>query len=401
VRGWRALALIGLVAGVGAVGTLTVGAAVGMGSRDLLDLTSYLAPALLVTVIAMAITRPLLTSASIGQRLAAIGTVGAVVAIANLVVLSRTMFVSGHDTALLGVLLLYSAGAGIGSALALARSSASAIDRLASTARSIGKGSLEVRVGKIEAGPELDALARTLDEMAGRLQQVVEREREVDSLRRDLITAVSHDLRTPLASLRAMIEAIDEGVVQDAPTLRRYAAEMRRSVTQLVDMVDDLFELAQADAGAIEAETRRASVDEVVRSAMAAVEPQAREKRLVLTAELNGAEDATCSPRVVRVLQNLLLNAVRHTPAEGTVWIDARRRPATIELSVRDTGEGIAAEHIDRIFDPFFRGDPARSGTGAGLGLALTKRIVEALGGRIEAESTPGRGSRFAVTLPR
>ena len=197
-----------------------------------------------------------------------------------------------------------------------------------------------------------------------------------------------------------MVEAIDEDVVRDPPTLRRYAAEMRRSVTQLVDMVDDLFELAQVDAGAIEAETRRARLDEVVRSAMAAVEPQAWQKGLALSANLNGAEDITCSPRMVRVLQNLLLNAVRHTPAEGSVRIDVHRGPKGVEVSVRDTGEGIAAEQLRHVFDPFFRGDPARSGGGAGLGLALASRIVEALGGRIEAESVPGRGSRFAVTLP-
>ena len=397
---WRAPALVGLVSGVGALGTLAVGAAVGMPSRDLIDLASYLAPAVLVTIIAMALTRPLLMRASVGQRLVAIGTVGAVISIANLVVLSRTMFVNGHDTTLLGVLLLYLVGAGIGAALVLARSSILAIGRLAATARSIGEGSLEARVGQIDAGPELDALASTVDEMAARLQEAVEREREVDSLRRDLITAVSHDLRTPLASLRAMVEAIYEDVVRDPPTLRRYAAEMRRSVTQLVDMVDDLFELAQVDAGAIEAETRRARLDEVVRSAMAAVEPQAWQKGLALSANLNGAEDITCSPRMVRVLQNLLLNAVRHTPAEGSVRIDVHRGPKGVEVSVRDTGEGIAAEQLRHVFDPFFRGDPARSGGGAGLGLALASRIVEALGGRIEAESVPGRGSRFAVTLP-
>jgi two-component system sensor histidine kinase BaeS len=103
---------------------------------------------------------------------------------------------------------------------------------------------------------------------------------------------------------------------------------------------------------------------------------------------------------MIRVLHNLLANAVRHTPADGTIRVDARRLPTGLEVAVEDTGEGITPEDLERVFDPFFRADPARTGPGAGLGLAVAKRIVEALGGRIEAKSEPARGSRFAVLLP-
>jgi two-component system sensor histidine kinase BaeS len=126
----------------------------------------------------------------------------------------------------------------------------------------------------------------------------------------------------------------------------------------------------------------------------------AHDKGLSLVADLNGAEDAACSPRLVRVIQNLLVNAVRHTPADGTVRIEAQRSGGGLEVSVLDTGEGISPQDLERVFDPFFRADPARQGSGAGLGLALAKRIVEALGGSIRAESQPSRGSRFAITLP-
>jgi two-component system sensor histidine kinase BaeS len=120
----------------------------------------------------------------------------------------------------------------------------------------------------------------------------------------------------------------------------------------------------------------------------------------VLVADLGGAEGVPCSPRLTRVLQNLLANAVRHTPADGTIRIAARRAADRLEVAVEDTGEGIAPEDLVRVFEPFFRGDRSRSGGGAGLGLALAKRIVETLGGRIGAESTPAQGSRFAVQLP-
>jgi signal transduction histidine kinase len=400
VIGWRAIALAAAVAVAGALGTLLAGAIVGMDSGELAHLAALIAPALLATIVAIALTRVLLSKTSMRQGMVAVAFVGAVAAIANLVVLARQMVVGEHDATTLAVLFLYSAAAGVGAALALAGSRARAVDRLAENARRLGEGDLAARVGQLEAGPELDTLARTLDEMAERLQRAQEREREVEATRRDLVTAVSHDLRTPLASLRAMVEAIDEGVVDDPPTMRRYAGEMRRSVAQLVAMVDDLFELAQLDAGAIEAETTRAKLGEVVRSAVATVELAAEEKGLSVIADLNGTDELPCSPRLIRVLQNLLVNAVRHTPADGTVRLEAHRSPAGLELVVADTGEGIEPQDLDRVFDPFFRGDPARHGTGAGLGLALAKRIAEALGGTIAAQSEPGRGSRFAVTVP-
>ena len=400
MKNWRALVLLAAVAAVGATGTFVVGAATGMGSSELRHLAAYVVPALLVTVAAMWVAGRSLAGASLAQRFVVVGALGAAVALANLWVLSRQMFVSEHDATLLGVLLLYSVGAGVGAAVVTARSSARAVRRLTATAGALRDGDLDARAGQIEGGPELDVLAATLDDMAARLQGAQERERHIEATRRDLVTAVSHDLRTPLASLRAMVEAIDERVVDDPESMRRYAQQMRRSVRQLGAMVDDLFELAQLDAGAIETETRRARLGEVVSTAVATVGLQAEEKGLSLVAELNGADDAPCSPRLARVIQNLLVNAVRHTPADGSVRIEARLAADALEVAVADTGEGIAPQDLARVFDPFFRADPARQGAGAGLGLALAKRIVEALGGEISAESEPSRGARFEVTLP-
>lgn len=401
MTGWRPLVLLVAVASVGAIGTFAIGAATGMGGAELWDLAAYVAAALVVTVAAMAAAGLVLARTSLAQRFVAVGALGAAVSLANLWVLSRQMFVSDHDATLLGVLLLYSVGAGVGAGVVAARTSVRALGRLASTARALGEGELDARTGELDAGPELDRLARTVDEMAARLQLALDRERAAEAIRRDLISAVSHDLRTPLSSLRAMVEAVNDGVIDDPATVRRYATEMRRSVNQLVTMIDDLFELAQVEAGAIEAETERALLGEVVNAAVAAVRLQAEEKGLALETNLAGTEDVPCSPRLVRVLQGLLVNAVRHTPADGTVRVEARRSADGLELAVADTGEGIPADDLDRVFDPFYRVDPARSGGGAGLGLALAKRIVEALGGRISAESESARGSRFAVVLPR
>jgi signal transduction histidine kinase len=397
---WRTLGIVAAVALVGGVATLVAGAVTGMQGDEILHLVGALVPAAAVTVAAAAAAGPLLARASLRQRFVAIGVLAAVVTMANLVVLAMQMFVSDHDASLVLVLLLYAVGAGVAAALVVARRSDAAVRALERTARRLGRGDLDARVGAIEGGAELEVLGGSLDEMAERLQLAHRREAEAERMRRDLITTISHDLRTPLASLRAMVEAIDERVVEDAPSLRRYAVEMRRSVHQLGSMVDDLFELTQLDAGAIEAETSRARLDDVVTSALAAVELTAREKGLRLVPELGAAADASCSPRVERVLQNLLTNAVRHTPADGTVRIEAHRAEGRLRVAVQDSGEGIASEDLARVFDPFFRADRARSGPGAGLGLALAKRIVEALGGRIVAESPSEAGARFAFDLP-
>jgi signal transduction histidine kinase len=396
----RPLAMLLALVLLGAGGALLVAAALGMDASELAHLAGLLAPAAVVTVAAAMLASSLLRRTSLRQRYLAIAAVGTLVALANLFALTQAMFVSTRAATVLAVVLTYASAAGLAAAHASARSSAAALDRVTGTARIVGDGDLSARVGPLEAGPELDRLAATIDQMADRLQAVRDQEERVEQTRRDLITAVSHDLRTPLANLRAMVEAIDDHVVTDPPTIRRYAADMRRSVGQLSSLVNDLFELVQVDAGAIEAEIERARLGDVVASAIATVELEATRKGVVLSADVRGTEAEACSPHVSRVLQNLLVNAVRHTPSDGTIRVEGRRDPEALRLVVQDTGEGIAASDLPHIFDPFYRVDPARSGDGAGLGLALAERIVRALGGTIEVVSRLDRGTRFDVTLP-
>ncbi len=397
----RVAALIVVVAAAGALAALAVGAMLGMSAGDLAQLLVPLGVSTLVTVGTALLANAVLTGTSLRSRFLVVAILGAGVALANLAVMARLMLVSEHDLAVVMLLVVFAAGTAVALAVVLASGSTRAVDRLVVGARRLGDGELETPIGDLDAGPELDELARSMDEAADRLRTARDREHQAEQMRRDLIVAVSHDLRTPLASLRAMVEAIDDGVVEDVPTVRRYVGEMRRSVDQLVGMVEDLFELTQLDAGAIRAETARASVEDVVRSAVSAIEPTAELKGLTVVTDLAGAAGASCSPRLVRVLQNLLVNAIRHTPPDGTVRIEAVRTDRGLVLAVEDTGEGIADADLPRVFEPFFRADQARGGGGSGLGLALAQRIVQAMGGSIAAERRPAAsGARFAVELP-
>ena len=402
----RLLLLPGVVTVAGALGAVLVAAVVGMNAGAVEQLLGLLGPAVVATLAGAALAERQLGSASLRLRFGAVAALASCFALSNLVVLSWAMFVNPHDAALLGALLVYSVAVGMAVALLLGKSTAAAVERLEHAAHRLGRGDLTARTDDDEpamvdsGGPELWMLARTLDEMAERLQQAQARERDAEAVRRDLISAVSHDLRTPLASLRAMVEAVADEVIDDPASLRRYSFEMGRSVGQLSKLVDDLFELAQLEAGVIATETRRSRLGEIVETALATVAVPAAEKGLRLVAEVDTTADLTCSPRLERVLLNLLHNAVQHTPADGTVRLAATLRDDWIELAVEDTGSGIRREDLDRVFDPFFRADPARHGPGAGLGLALSRRIVEAMGGRISAESVAAGGARFAVSLP-
>jgi signal transduction histidine kinase len=223
----RTAALATAVAAVAVLGSLATSALLGMHASETAHIAALLGSAAVATVLAAVAAPHLLSRASASTRMVAAPIVAIVVALANLAALALDMIVEGHDAKVLLILLVYALGAGLTVAVALARASAPAFARIGQMVNALGQGDLSARVGELEAGPEMDALARTLDQMAERLEHVRERERQVETMRKDLITAVSHDLRTPLASLRAMVEAVADAVVTDPSTLRRYASERR------------------------------------------------------------------------------------------------------------------------------------------------------------------------------
>ncbi len=217
---------------------------------------------------------------------------------------------------------------------------------------------------------------------------------------RNLVAAASHDLRTPVTSLRLLAEAVDDRIV-DGAERREYVTRMRTHIDALEAMIDDLFELSRIEAGDIGWPTERLRLDELVTETVEAMAVHAEPKGIAVRAQLPDRLTARANrERVRRVLFNLIQNAIRHTPADGEVVVRAKRLADAIVVDVADTGAGIVPEERERVFAPFYRGgSDARAGGSAGLGLAVARAIVEAHGGRIWLPST-ARGACVRFTLP-
>ncbi|MGN6215906.1 MAG: sensor histidine kinase [Solirubrobacterales bacterium] len=236
--------------------------------------------------------------------------------------------------------------------------------------------------------------------LAARLAMEERANREVEEARRALVAAASHDLRTPLASLRLLVESIDDGVAT-GETRDRYLREIRTHVAVLSDLIDDLFELSRIEAGDISWTMRQVELRELIDDTVAAMRAPAAERGVRLSVELPAAGliAQANAEKVQRVLFNLIQNAIRHTPADGSVTVRARPLGKAVEIEVDDEGEGISPADGERVFEAFYRGDASRGEDGAGLGLAISKAIVEAHGGEIWLEpGTPG--ARVHFTLP-
>jgi signal transduction histidine kinase len=343
------------------------------------------------------------TLGRLGAKIGVVCMVGPVLAAANTYYTADNMLIRSTDVGLLILLLICSAVVGIALAFALAHSLTARISHLAMAARSLGGGDLLARAPE-EARDEVGNLGRVLNEMAERLQDAATHQRELERARRLLLAAVSHDLRTPLTALRAVLEALNDRVVDDQKTMSRYLLSAHQQVLYLEQLIDDLFELARLDAGALELRLAPASATDLIAATVQAMHSQAHERRVQLEDRSPSALPPVLldRPRVQRVLLNLVGNAIRHTPEGGRVEMLAEREGPVLRLTVRDNGEGIAAADLPHLFERFYRGEQSRSRQhgGAGLGLAIARGLVEAHGGCIWAESTAGAGTSIHFTLP-
>jgi signal transduction histidine kinase len=317
----------------------------------------------------------------------------------------HSMLVPQWDWKTMIALTVFSGAVTAAAAVAASRRIAKDADALVQAVTEVGAGRVPAPDGR-RLTAEIERVRQELHTTAAALSATRERERALETARRELVSWVSHDLRTPLAGLRAMSEALEDGVVDD-PQL--YYKQIGASVERLNQMVEDLFDLSRIQAGVVSRDLESISLDDLVSDCLAALQPLAAAQGVRLTGSVDGATAVIGNgPELNRALTNLVANAIRHTRPQGRVDVHVGVTPGTppfAEVTVRDECGGIPEAHLPRVFDVGFRGEAARtpdsSGAsgGAGLGLAITRGIVEAHDGTIEV-SNVGDGCEFHVRLP-
>ncbi|MYZ37946.1 HAMP domain-containing sensor histidine kinase [Streptomyces sp. MnatMP-M17] len=365
--------------------------------KDLLLIAAFALAGAACAGVLGAVALRLVRHRSVAVSLTVVAAVTVTAMLTGTLAVAQAMFLSRHDLTVVTLVVAMAATVSLATALLLGRWVVARSRDLALAARDFGDdGSFAAPSGPATA--ELAALSRQLAATSARLAASRERERALETSRRELVAWISHDLRTPLAGLRAMSEALEDGVADDPA---RYHRQIGTEVDRLNSMVGDLFELSRIHAGALALSPSRLSVYDLVGDALAGVHPLAHERgvRLIgdgvepVPVEVDGKE-------MTRVLANLLVNAIHHTPADGTVAVATERHADAVVLSVTDSCGGIPDEDLARVFDTGWRGSAARTPpAGAGLGLAIVRGIVEAHAGRTEVRNVHG-GCRFEVTLP-
>ena len=376
--------------------------------------------ALAVSLVGLLALR-LQSGSSVRMKLFTVSTATVLAMAAGVLGTAQAMFLSQEDLKVVIMVLVAVGVCAIGMSMPLARSvtvdsralrealralgedvqeSAAAAPALVPGARHSRAAVPKARRGSSMATAELEELRRELATTSTRLAESRNRERALERSRRELVAWVSHDLRTPLAGLRAMAEALEDGVAADPV---RYHTQIRVAVDRLAGMVDDLFELSRIHAGALRLTLTRVSLAELVDEAVVGADPLARSLGVGLSAQVLTPLAVRVDPRELsRVLTNLVVNAIRHTPNDGLVRVEAAELGGQAVLAVTDSCGGLAQHDLERVFDVGWRGTAARTPeplAGAGLGLTIVRGIVEAHAGEVAVHNVQG-GCRFEVRLP-
>src|SRR5216683_645851 len=333
----------------------------------------------LVAMAAGVVAVRVLAARSVATLMTVIAAVTVVATLAGVVVIALKMFISRGDLDVVLAVVLIDGIAGFGVSVIVGRRVSTASRLLLVAVQAVGDGSRYRPPGQVLPA-ELEGLSRELESGQNRLAEARDRERALEASRRELVAWVSHDLRTPLAGLRAMAEALEDQVVTDRRTVRRYHSQIRGETDRLTLMIDDLFV-----------------------EALASAEPLARAKGVLLCGSAAGGLPVWVdTAEVGRALRNLVINAIRHTPSDRSVEVVAGCESGMAMVSVSDSCGGIPADQLPRIFDVAFRGETARTpgpGEGAGLGLSIARGIVEAHAGQIAVRNA-GPGCQFVIRLP-
>ncbi len=353
-----------------------------------------------VGVLGMGVIR-LLRRASLRLSLQVSGAIVVLAVVAGTLGTAEAMFLSPHDLRVVVMVCMVAAVVAVGFGCLIGQQLQSGSLALRQAARSLGDqdGGYRSPAGPMMA--ELAALSLELGETSEKLKKSREREHALDQSRRQLVAWVSHDLRTPLAGLHAMAEALEDGIAADPA---RYHRQIRAEVGRLARMVDDLFELSRVQAGTLRLSPGQIALEDLINDAMASTEALARARGIRLTCASHTPLMVRADPgEMTRVLTNLLANAIRHTPQEGSVHVVAAPEAGGALLAVADGCGGIPEADLACVFDTAWRGPrergPDTGSSGAGLGLAIVRSIVEAHQGQVSVVNTK-EGCRFEVRLP-
>jgi len=339
-------------------------------------------------LVGLAAAYALRAAPTVWLQLAGLAFLSVSVPLAAVLLSGWVMFHMGADLKIL-IVAAGAASAAVIASLVLAHSIARSIRRVGASSERLTRGDLSARA-PVGGPSEVAQLAESFNTMAASIEQLFD-------ARRELVAWASHDLRTPIASLQAMVEALEDGLAEPVD----YLPALREQVRALSMLVDDLFELARIDAGALTLELRNVQVSSFVESTLRLLTPEADSRGVALVADVDDDPSAAVAPeKIERVLFNLVTNALRHTPSDGSVAVHARRLGDEVLVQVADTGVGLGPGASERMFERFWRGDRARSSPGTGLGLAIARGLVEAHGGRMWAENRPQGGAQVSFTLP-
>ena len=325
----------------------------------------------------------------------------------NVWITARLMFINQHDLALATLLLFFAGGISISFGYFISNTISQSLETLAQGAQQLSSGDFSTRV-PVYGENEIAQLSAAFNEMAAKLEHAAENERALDEARRNLVAWASHDLRTPLTSLRVMVDALADGVVDDPETISRYHRQSQNEIVRMTNLLNDLFEIAQLDAGYQELNFEWINLSDLVSDTLESFAARAVAGSVTLQGSVEPEVDPVWAApdKLSRILDNLLSNALRHTPKNGTVQLSASKKNGKTIVVVKDNGNGISAKDLPHIFDRFYRGEKSRTREndeigGVGLGLTIVKGLVEAHGGDIQVESEIGKGTIFRFSLPR
>ena len=325
------------------------------------------------------------------------------IVVAVIAIITNRVFTNLPDVLLTATLLFFGSGIFVSFGYVLTHDLSNRLNALNQASREIARGNLNERVS-LTGRDEIAELGATFNEMASQLQVLDNRQKELRRIRNDMIAWIGHDLRTPLTSIRAMLEALSDRVVEDPDTTQRYLEMAQKEIKNLSRLIDDLFDLAKMDSDGLSLDRQDVALPDLISDTLESFFTLAKQNHIELTGSVEPGIDLVYidAQLINRVLNNLTSNAVRYTPAGGIVRIEAVRSGNKVIVSVIDNGKGMKPEDMANIFERFYRGDKSRNRStgGSGLGLAISRGIIEAHGEHITAVSKLGQGTTVSFTIP-